>query len=158
MEPSATPIPSDTPADPHLVAYLADRDLPCPACTYNLRGLQASRCPECNRELELQIRLAEPRLGWWVVALSGAAAMFGFHAMFLLIFAVVAMKRRSSSLESSMFLMMVTCAAVGLAALWYLAVRRRAFCNLAMGARVSLAIAIWLVAALSAAVLPLLFR
>ncbi len=43
--------------------YLATRDVPCPACGYNLRGLTSGRCPECNLEVVLTVRLAEPRLG-----------------------------------------------------------------------------------------------
>lgn len=37
----------------HLAIYLADRDAPCPACGYNLRGLEGARCPECGAELTL---------------------------------------------------------------------------------------------------------
>lgn len=29
-------------------AYLADRDVACPVCNYNLRGLQTTACPECQ--------------------------------------------------------------------------------------------------------------
>ena len=32
-----------------LAAYLAERDVPCPACGYNLRGLKAQACPECTQ-------------------------------------------------------------------------------------------------------------
>lgn len=31
--------------------YLAERDVPCPGCGYNLRGLGENCCPECGREL-----------------------------------------------------------------------------------------------------------
>ncbi len=36
-------------------SYLADRDFPCPGCTYNLRGVEQPVCPECGRAIELTI-------------------------------------------------------------------------------------------------------
>ncbi len=30
---------------------LADKDVPCPSCEYNLRGVQGGCCPECGRDL-----------------------------------------------------------------------------------------------------------
>ncbi len=30
---------------------LADKDVPCPSCEHNLRGVQGDRCPECGRDL-----------------------------------------------------------------------------------------------------------
>jgi hypothetical protein len=47
--------------DPHLIAYLAGRDVLCPQCDYNLRDLRAARCPECGEELVLRVNLAEPK-------------------------------------------------------------------------------------------------
>ncbi len=51
--------------------FLAARDSPCPSCGYNLRGLASDRCPECNEALALQVGMLEPRLGWYLAALSG---------------------------------------------------------------------------------------
>lgn len=44
-------------SEPHhlLHAFLADRDVPCPHCGYNLRGLQAGVCPECKHDLRLKL-------------------------------------------------------------------------------------------------------
>lgn len=37
------------PTDAELLkVYLADRDVPCPGCSYNLRGCVAGKCPECG--------------------------------------------------------------------------------------------------------------
>ncbi len=36
-----------------LEAYLAERDVPCPSCAYNLRGVRTGKCPECGRTLSL---------------------------------------------------------------------------------------------------------
>lgn len=44
-------------SDTHSVLrqFLADRDVPCPHCGYNLRGLQAEVCPECKHDLHLKL-------------------------------------------------------------------------------------------------------
>jgi hypothetical protein len=42
--------------EPQLVqAYLADRDFICPDCSYNLRGLNSSVCPECGLAFRLTL-------------------------------------------------------------------------------------------------------
>ncbi|MBX3315521.1 MAG: hypothetical protein KF902_01510 [Phycisphaeraceae bacterium] len=38
------------PPDP-LATYLADRDVRCPSCGYNLRNLASSNCPQCGTSL-----------------------------------------------------------------------------------------------------------
>ena len=70
-----------------LVDYLRERDVRCPLCSYNLRGLQATRCPECGRGLRLGVWLAEPRLAAWVVALSASLLPAGVGV--LLVVAVI---------------------------------------------------------------------
>ena len=57
--------------------YLVERDVSCPGCGYNLRGLAAGACPECNQDLELGIKLASPRIGRLVAALTGLAVGAG---------------------------------------------------------------------------------
>lgn len=70
-----------------LQVYLANRDVPCPNCSYNLRGLSTSRCPECNLEVSLRLELEEPHLrallvtavGWWSsVAVPAAVVITAF--------------------------------------------------------------------------------
>jgi hypothetical protein len=48
-------------------AFLAERDTPCPACGYNLRGLAGTKCPECGRMLLLKELMGPTRgrLGRW---------------------------------------------------------------------------------------------
>ena len=41
--------------DELVAAFLAERDVACPGCGYNLRGVSAGRCPECARELALMV-------------------------------------------------------------------------------------------------------
>jgi len=37
-----------------LRSFLADRNAPCPACGYGLRGLVGNRCPECGTQVAVQ--------------------------------------------------------------------------------------------------------
>ena len=67
----------DQPSHRLLQLFLADRDIPCPGCGYNLRGLTTDRCPECNQPLSLRVGLTEPRLGPWLAAISGALSGAG---------------------------------------------------------------------------------
>ena len=57
--------------------YLADRDVPCPGCGYNLRGLTGTHCPECDELLTITVGLAEPRLGIIIGVLAGLWSTFG---------------------------------------------------------------------------------
>ena len=50
--------------DAGLVSYLATHDAECPRCRYNLRGVGASRCPECGTTLKLSLERPR-RLGGW---------------------------------------------------------------------------------------------
>ncbi len=47
-----------------LAEWLAERDAPCPACGYNLRGVASDKCPECGATLELELRRRRPAAGW----------------------------------------------------------------------------------------------
>src|SRR5687767_1558739 len=70
--------------DSLLTQFLADRDLPCPGCGYNLRNLTSPRCPECNQSLELAVRLTEPKQGWLIAGLVGLSAGAGLTGLLLL--------------------------------------------------------------------------
>ena len=71
--------------------YLAERDVPCPGCGYNLRGLAAGACPECNQDFELGIKLASARIGRLVAALTGLAAGAGASGAVLAILVTLEM-------------------------------------------------------------------
>src|ERR1043165_104303 len=43
----------ESPTSDALRTFLAERDVPCPKCGYNLRGLSGPTCPECNTLLAL---------------------------------------------------------------------------------------------------------
>ncbi|MCC6675690.1 MAG: hypothetical protein IT436_00975 [Phycisphaerales bacterium] len=53
-QPVETFTPAEAASDP-LQVYLASRDVGCPHCHYNLRGVTAPACPECGRAIELQL-------------------------------------------------------------------------------------------------------
>jgi hypothetical protein len=64
-----------------LLDYLRGRDVGCPLCNYNLRGLTSCRCPECGHELRLGVGLVEPRIGAWVTCLVGVTAAGGMGVL-----------------------------------------------------------------------------
>lgn len=57
--------------------HTAESDVPCPVCNYNLRGITASKCPECGARLEIKIGSLDLRIGIWLVALIGTALAAG---------------------------------------------------------------------------------
>ncbi len=46
---------------PFITTYLAERDVPCPACRESLRGAQSNRCPECGYRLTLARLITDQR-------------------------------------------------------------------------------------------------
>ena len=76
---------SDDPpdVDKHLLLFVRGRDVLCPGCAYNLRDLTSDRCPECGQELELSLRLAEPRQGPLIAGLVGLAAGAGLSGLLI---------------------------------------------------------------------------
>ena len=75
--------------DPLLEKYLADRDVVCPGCAYNLHGLKSDRCPECGDALQLSLQLVEPRQAALIAGLVGLSAGAGLGGL-LLIYGVIA--------------------------------------------------------------------
>jgi hypothetical protein len=53
-----------------LTAYLAERDVDCPVCGYNLRGVPGRVCPECGRPIRLPARPPVHYI-FWKVGLAG---------------------------------------------------------------------------------------
>lgn len=48
---------------PFITTYLANRDVPCPACRQSLRGVKSNRCPECGYRLTLGRLIADQHTG-----------------------------------------------------------------------------------------------
>jgi hypothetical protein len=63
-----------------IATFLASRDVDCPSCRFNLRGLTTNRCPECNTLLQLTLgrthSLRRLRV-WLLVAHAMLTACFG---------------------------------------------------------------------------------
>ena len=53
-----------------LLEFLADRDVACPVCGYNLRALTRPQCPECRQDLVLTVGIRNPRFLWFLVAIT----------------------------------------------------------------------------------------
>jgi hypothetical protein len=81
--------PDEVSADEHLLRFVAGRDVECPGCQYNVRDLKITRCPECGDELELSLRLAEPRQGSLIAGLVGLAAGAGFGGLLLVYIGII---------------------------------------------------------------------
>lgn len=65
----------------HLRAFLADRDLPCPVCRYNLRGLASTSCPECGAQLDLRVGSIDLKLAPWLLCVLATALPTGFNGI-----------------------------------------------------------------------------
>lgn len=68
--------------------FLAERDVECPGCNYNLRGLTGGVCPECGQGLVVTLRLKEPKqaaLIGGLVGLSMGAGLGGLLLVYLVI-------------------------------------------------------------------------
>ncbi|MCH8152338.1 MAG: hypothetical protein IH830_08210 [Planctomycetes bacterium] len=68
-----------------LKALLAERDLPCPVCGYNLRAIASTNCPECGATLDLRVGSTDLKLGPWVVSLLALSLSLGCVALYTII-------------------------------------------------------------------------
>ena len=68
-----------------LFEWLRERDVECPLCRYNLRGLTAPRCPECGNGLRLSVALLDPYAKAWVTLATIACGSAGMGLFFLCI-------------------------------------------------------------------------
>jgi hypothetical protein len=68
-----------------LIEWLRDRDVYCPLCEYNIRGLTTPRCPECGQALRLSVALVEPYLRAWIALMVAVCAGAGSGVLFLFV-------------------------------------------------------------------------
>jgi hypothetical protein len=73
--------------DETLAAYLADRDVRCARCRYNLRGLTRSTCPECGLALRLSDLQTEEIRHFALAGLVTAPVVAGLWVVFILVLA-----------------------------------------------------------------------
>lgn len=74
----------DAAAGEFLREFLADRDIECPGCSYNLRGLTGRTCPECGQGLVVTLRLREPRQGSLIAGLVGLSMGAGLGGLLMI--------------------------------------------------------------------------
>ena len=72
-----------------LRTLVAARDLPCPVCSYNLRGLARPVCPECSAPLHLRVGSDNLRLGPWLLAVIALALALGFDGVVAILMTTV---------------------------------------------------------------------
>jgi hypothetical protein len=58
--------------------FLAERDVACPGCEYNLRGLVGPRCPECDRALEPAELQLKPNPAAFALGMFGLSIAPGY--------------------------------------------------------------------------------
>lgn len=73
-----------------LKTYLAERDVACPACGYNLRGLASEACPECRQPLRLEVMLERPITKAWFATIIPLWIVGGGSTIAMLIVFLVA--------------------------------------------------------------------
>ncbi len=141
-----------------LQTFLADRDAPCPGCGYNLRGLPGDRCPECNQHLSLRVGLTEPRMGWYLTALIGAAAGLGLSGL-LLIYMLIQLSTRNGVPPLDYFAVH-NCVGTVLhgSLLWWLARRGPRLRRWTLPARILLAAAMWVLTLFNIVLFSLLVK
>ncbi|UCD74501.1 MAG: hypothetical protein JSV91_12025 [Phycisphaerales bacterium] len=114
--------------------FLADRDMPCPVCRYNLRGLDSERCPECGAHLDIRVGSTDLRLGAWLTLLFSVGLPLGFFGIMTLAGLIIDLSRGYFSPLGLWIPIIVGCACFGPAtvlvvrcrhALWATSPRRR---------------------------------
>lgn len=90
-------MPSDSP----LVAFLATRDIACPVCRYNLRGLQGETCPECAAPLRLDVASPNLHLGPLVLMIVAFSLAAGFDLVVGLVFVTLTLVTADPAVPAS---------------------------------------------------------
>lgn len=131
--------------------FLRERDVACPNCSYNLRGLELDRCPECAQDIRLQVGLVEPRLVSYLTGLVGLAFGAGFYAIVLVWAGVYLLLYANHGYPSSdEFTMIAVGSLVSIGCLLAWLRGRARLRRLTAGARAAAAAACWLLTAILA--------
>lgn len=73
-----------------LGTFLSTRDVPCPSCGYNLRGINSPVCPECAEPLALKVGFAQDTTRALVAAILPPAIIGGAGLCLVLCFVIIA--------------------------------------------------------------------
>jgi hypothetical protein len=125
-----------------LISFVSNRDVECPGCGYNLRGLRAGVCPECQQELSLRVGLAEPKNRLWLTALIGAACGLGFNGL-LTAYAVFVFVARRDTVPQDFVAIVVIGLVFFLVATLVMLRKGRSIRRLSVSARAGLAVCSW---------------
>ncbi|MCZ6735300.1 MAG: hypothetical protein O7C65_05870 [Planctomycetota bacterium] len=87
------------PQEEVLRVFLTDRDVPCPVCRYNLRGLGSTTCPECGVRLDLRVGSIDLKLGPWLLCVLAVAIPMGFTGILAIIASIGAQRSAFWGLE-----------------------------------------------------------
>jgi hypothetical protein len=141
-----------TTRDEALLRFLANRDVPCPVCGYNLRSAASDRCPECGGQFEFCPGSLDLRLGPWILMLIAASIPLGFVVLALGSLGLVmvieyAVGGRSALGIDHVVLGLLAVGVVCAAALWAMAKRRRAIWKMSPRRQWAAAIAAWVATA-----------
>ena len=111
-----------------LIAFLADRDVLCPVCGYNLRSNHSAKCPECGVPLNLRVGSIHLRLSPWIAALVSLCLPLGLISNLTAV-AIVHLVRSGSfpgpGRVSAVVGLMITAPLA--ASVWFLIRKRRRF-------------------------------
>jgi hypothetical protein len=141
--PSSYPTTASATAQDQLRAFLADTDVHCPSCDYNLRGLTTDACPECSQRLTLRVALAEPRQRAFIAAVVGFAMGAGFQG-FMAVFFVVLIAKKNVPDWRAFFMLTSSVFVIETGALITLVLRRRKFQRRSSAFRAWTVVVAWL--------------
>jgi hypothetical protein len=117
----------------HLVAWLDGRDVACPVCSYNLRDLKASTCPECSAPLVLAVASPNLNMAPWFVSVVALALGAGFDGVVSVLMTcgliVFPPKPQAMGMVTGLLttFVVLTCVCITLLVMGYRARRRWAF-------------------------------
>lgn len=143
-----------TPADIRLLGLMRELGLACPHCGYDLRGAVSVTCPECGvhiREEDYRRRNSKqplPKSNWLVLCIVGAASSI-IGAPAISVWFVQTMAHASITWPVSLSVLLVGASVVVPCWLtWWLAYRPLRAVVLPVGARLSLGVAMGVMAVL----------
>ena len=64
-----------------LFSFLANHDVPCPACRYNLRSVRIAACPECGHQITLSVGSTTSMSTAWIALVSALLLPAGLGAI-----------------------------------------------------------------------------